>query len=143
MMRAGPFFAAAAGGLVAIGLVVPALRAEYQPKGKRDPMIPLLTGDGQRIHPPGYDEEVPTGITGLALQGIVYDPRAESYAIINGEIVREKEEVQGMKVLKIRPAEVTILAEGQEHLLRLPIPELPEEKPARESGTSKEEVSIP
>lgn len=139
MRRAGGIFCF----ILGFCLVVPSLWAAYQPKGKRDPMIPLLTAEGQRIHPPGYDEEVPTGITGLALQGIVYDPRAESYAIINGEIVREKEEVQGMKVLKIRPAEVTILAEGQEHLLRLPQVEVPEERSARESRSSDEEVSIP
>lgn len=98
--------------LVAVG-AVPAY-GEYQSHGKRDPLVPLLTEDGQRIHPPGFDEEeVTPGITHLVLQGIVFDPQAESYAVINGEIVRKDDAIGDVKVLKIEPAVVTVLADGQ------------------------------
>ena len=93
--------------------------AKYESRGKRDPLIPLLTKEGQRIFPPGYDEEVPTGVRGLSLQGIVFDGRAESYAVINDRIVREGEQIEGMKVQKVGPDFVVISAEGVDHRIDL------------------------
>lgn len=99
-------------------LTAPPVRAEYHPKGKRDPFVPLLTSDGQLIHPPGLDEgEATGGLAALALQGVLFDPGAESFAVINGRLVREQEEVEGVKVLKIAPNMVTVLADGQSHEL--------------------------
>lgn len=106
---------------VALGVALGGMPAwaEYRSKGKRDPLIPLLNSEGQRIHPPGLDEETATGLSGLILQGIVFDSKAESYAIINGEIVREEDDIEGMRVVKIAPGAVTILAEGRTHELTL------------------------
>lgn len=107
------------GGVLAMAIfwvIVQAVPAygEYQSHGKRDPLVPLLTEDGQRIHPPGFDEEPLTqGVTHLVLQGVVFDPQAESYAVINGEIVRKNDTIGDVKVLKIEPAVVTVLADGQ------------------------------
>lgn len=99
-------------------LITPAFGA-YDSKGKRDPFVPLITSEGQRIHPPGLDEEVLTGVRGLTLQGIVFDPKADSYAIINGQIIRQYEDIEGMKVLKIEPDGVTLLVGGEPHRLTL------------------------
>lgn len=89
---------------------------EYQAKGKRDPFVPLLTAEGQRLYPPGLDEEEEAeGLVKVSLQGIVFDPKAESYAIINGRIVRRHEEIDGMKVLEIKPSAVVLLIEGKPH----------------------------
>ena len=115
--------------LLAAGAVLPSAWAEYDPKGKRDPLVPLLNSEGQRIYPPGFDEETPTGLQGLTLQGIVFDPTAESYAIINGRLVREEDEIDGMKVAKIGPRTVTVLAGGQEHQLVIQELEEPESPP--------------
>ena len=100
-------------GLGSFLIAVGAIRAqgEYLPKGKRDPFVPLLTPEGQRIHPPGEEEPV-AGRAAVTLQGIVFDPQAESYAVINGRIVREQEEIDGMKILKIEPDGVTVLVDG-------------------------------
>lgn len=112
-MRAGRlvwavFFTAAA---------IPPAWAAYDPKGKRDPLIPLIDSEGRRIYPPGFDEEVPTGVQGLTLQGIVFDPGADSYAILNGRLVRKNDEVEGMQVVEIGPRAVTIQAGAQKHQL--------------------------
>ena len=80
-------------GILVAGLGAPPVWAEYRSTGKRDPFVALLTAEGQRMHPPGFDEEVAGGIEGLSLQGIVYDAHAESYAVLNGKIIREKEEI--------------------------------------------------
>ncbi len=116
------FSALLAGGLLACGAAAPA-SAEYQPKGKRDPFVPLLTSDGQRIHPPGAEEGQETGLGNLVLQGIVFDPKAESYAVISGQVVREKEELEGVKVVRIEPDSVTVLVDGQSHRLTVQEPE--------------------
>lgn len=115
--------------LLTVGLLLPRAQAEYQPKGKRDPLIPLLNSEGQRVYPPGFDEEVSTGIQGLVLQGIVFDRKADSYAILNGQLVREQGEIDGMKVLEIGPRSVTILAGGQKHQLVI-------QEPSKEEGRS-------
>ncbi len=97
-----------------IGWGLSSARGEYQAKGKRDVFVPLVTADGRRIHPPGTDEEETiSGLDGLVLQGLVFDPKAEAYALINGHIVREQEEIGGIKVLKIEPTTVKILADGK------------------------------
>ncbi len=120
-MNRRPFFLAAlVCGILMFGFAT--ARAEYQSKGKRDPFIPLLNTDGQRIKPPGLDEEVGAGVGGVTLQGIVFDPRAESFAVLNGQVIREYEDVNGIKVLKIESDMVTILVDGQTHELRVSKP---------------------
>jgi hypothetical protein len=99
--------------------VVP-VEAAYESRGKRDPFVPLLTEGGQRIVPPGLDEGEVTDLIGLELQGIVFDSRADSYAVINGQVVRESEAVGNVQVLKITPTAVTIWVDGQEKQLTVP-----------------------
>jgi hypothetical protein len=108
----------AIGYTVAIGWT-PAANAAYDPKGKRDPFVPLVTEHGQRFYPPGTDEEEASGVLKVILQGIVFEPKGESYAVINGKILREREEIEGMKVLRIESDSVTLLVEGQPHRLTL------------------------
>ena len=94
--------------------------SEYQAKGKRDPFVPLLTSEGQRIRPPGVDEEeMLIGPRGMTLQGIVFAPGGESYALINGQVVRQGDVINKVKILKIEPNAVTILVEGHSHRLTL------------------------
>lgn len=126
------FSALLAGGLLACGAAAPA-SAEYQPKGKRDPFVPLLTSDGQRIHPPGSDDGREGGLGSLVLQGILFDPKADSYAVISGQVVREKEEIEGVKVVRIEPDSVTVLVDGQSH--RLTVQELEQKDPTEEKIT--------
>jgi len=103
--------------------------AEYQPKGKRDPFIPLILPDGRRITPPGIEEE--SGVPGLGsvvLQGILFDPAGNSTAILNGQVLRENEEWEGIKLLKIEANSVTIWKNGETHQLVLEQLETKKEK---------------
>lgn len=98
--------------------------AEYQPKGKRDPLIPLILPDGRRITPPGVEEE--SGVPGLGsvvLQGILFDPAGSSAAVLNGRVLREKEEWEGIKLLKIEADSVTIWRDGETQRIILQKPE--------------------
>ena len=113
----------------------PAARAEYQSKGKRDPFIPLLNSEGQRIHPPGSEEGKSLGFGNLVLQGIMFDPKAESYAVISGQVVREQEELEGVRIVKIEPDGVTVLVEGQSHRLTVQEPQSNQEASTEEKKT--------
>ena len=101
--------------------------AAYESKGRRDPFIPLLLASGERVNPPPDQEGAgPPGLSSVALQGLVYDPSAESYVILGGQLLRENEEWEGVRILKIEPNAVTIWRDGETH--QLTVRETEEEK---------------
>ncbi|MBI4228022.1 MAG: hypothetical protein HY600_07120 [Candidatus Omnitrophica bacterium] len=108
--------------VIVVSLVAGPAAAEYQAKGRRDPMVPLLTVEGQRIHPPGVDDDAAPEATRLVLQGIVYDATGNSYAIVNDHVVHEQDTVDGMIVLRIQPMTVTMLVDGQRRELTVAPP---------------------
>ena len=102
----------------------PAAWAAYESKGKRDPFVPLLLPDGQRISPPPDTEGTGSlGLNRVALQGVVYDPSGDSYVILSGRLLRENEEWEGIRILKIEPNAVTIWRDGETHQLIVRKPE--------------------
>ena len=103
--------------------VCPAAWAEYQSKGRRDPFVPLILSDGRRINPPGVEESSDgTRLSSIILQGIVYDQAGGSYVILNGHLLRENQEMEGIKVLKIESNSVIVLSDGESHRLTLQRP---------------------
>jgi len=93
--------------------------AEYQPKGKRDPFVPFILPDGRRITPPGEEDGSASGLGGVFLQGILFDPAGNSTAILNGRVLRENEEWEGIKLLKVENNGVTIWRNGETHRMTL------------------------
>ena len=82
---------------------LPVLRADevhtlYDPHGKRDPFVPLVT----------LSSKVSSGLLGvesideITVEGIVYDPKG-SIVIVNGSVLKEGEEFGSVKVVAIRP----------------------------------------
>ncbi len=87
----------------------------YDSRGNRDPFVPLLTPDGRRIYPPGSGESGPQAESaGLTLEGIVFEPGKDSVAIINDQVVRENDEFDGIRVMKITQDAVVVLVDGEE-----------------------------
>ena len=122
--RGWGWFAWPAGFLSTVLILCPSgARGDYQSKGKRDPFVPLLTLDGQRIRPPGLDEEAAEENGGISLQGIVFDSEKDSYALINGQVVRAGDQIGSTKVLKIEPHAVTLQAEGRVFQITVRAPE--------------------
>lgn len=78
----------------------------YDSSQIRDPFIPLRISqaDGEGL-----------GQNGLTVEGIVFDPRGSSYAVIGGEIYKEGEELKGTKIVKIMPDRV-IFFQGNEEV---------------------------
>ncbi len=102
--------------------VVPCLWAKGQKQmDLRDPFVPLITSDGKRLSLP-EERSVDTGLEKLnrvTFQGIVIDDKAGSYAILNGRVVRERDEIDGMRIIRIEPNVVTILVEGKQYQIIL------------------------
>jgi len=80
----------------------------YDSTGLRNPFIPLVTNDGRLI-------KVNTGAgTGdLVLEGIIYEEKGESYAIVNTAIVRPGDVVNGWEVSRVEQNKV-IITKGSE-----------------------------
>ena len=87
----------------------------YSAKDRRDPFIPLVSKDGAYVS----DAYGIRGIKDIRLEGIVWDQVKGSVAIINGEIVREGEEVGPLKVLKIEETAVIFDLNGEKVRIEL------------------------
>jgi hypothetical protein len=79
----------------------------YNGQGKRDPFIPLIT-------PSGYLVNLETDKNAsLHLEGIMFDPKGDSIAIINGELVRAGESIGDAVCVSIEPTKITVLQNNQ------------------------------
>ena len=79
----------------------------YDDKGRRDPFIPLVTSDGRILN---LDQEKDSDIH---LEGIIYDDKGFSYAIVNQEIVRIGDWAGNYQVYRIEKNKVIFLKDGQ------------------------------
>lgn len=87
----------------------------YDSKGKRDPFVPF------------FAEEVKTyesleniqSAEDLILEGIIWDPKEGSIAVINGVILKEGDTVSNIYISNISPTEVTLTVNNIEHKLTL------------------------
>ena len=69
----------------------------YNPRGKRDPFVPLVT-TATRVSSGLVSVE---NAEELTVEGIVYDPKG-SIVVVNGTVLKEGEELGAVKVLKIK-----------------------------------------
>jgi hypothetical protein len=86
----------------------------YDAKGRRNPFVPLVTSDGRLIK-----LEAKEVTEGLALEGIIYDKTAMSYAIVNGLVVKVGDFAGGYQVLKIEQNKVIFIKDGQLYEIEL------------------------
>ncbi len=87
----------------------------YSDHGRRDPLWKLVSSEGVII---SYDQDV--SVDDLSLEGIIYDPRGQSLAIINGEVAKRNDKIGLFRILKVTRQRV-YLQKGQERFaLELP-----------------------
>jgi type II secretory pathway component PulC len=79
----------------------------YDPGKRRDPFLPIT----------GEDVSVSASSSGVRLEGIIYDPGAQSMAILNGKTYQVGEGIGDAKVLRILKDHVVIFVEGEEKTL--------------------------
>ena len=80
----------------------------YDAKGKRNPFIPLITSGGKLLK-----LDVDKSEKNLLLEGIIYDQKGISYAIVNGEVIKTGDSILGYQVLKIENNKVLFIKEGE------------------------------
>jgi|GEM_PF-1596691 len=69
----------------------------YRSGGKRDPFVPLVTTMTKSIAIVQVES-----LDNIRLEGLVYDPKKGSVAIVNGSLVREGERVGNIQLLEVR-----------------------------------------
>lgn len=79
----------------------------YKFQGKRDPFVPLISPAGYLLNLEPEDNNA------LNLEGIMYDPKGDSIAIINGELVRAGETIGDAVLTSIEPNKVTIIKDNE------------------------------
>ncbi|MBI4355350.1 MAG: general secretion pathway protein GspB [Candidatus Omnitrophica bacterium] len=87
-------------------------------EGRRDPFIALVNRDGRYIASVKGPATLGTGIEGVVLEGVLQDP-AGAMAIINGEVVRAGDMVDGFFVKTIEPDRVILKVGEKEHTILL------------------------
>lgn len=79
----------------------------YSVKNNRDPFVSLVSPDGYITNLEPQSE-----ISDINLEGIIFDPLGKSFAVINGNVVAEKEFVGKFKLVDIKKDKI-ILQNGQ------------------------------
>ena len=88
---------------------------KYYTKGRRDPFIPLVTGE---VRPSLGLESVET-IDDIKFEGIIFDPSGKSIAVLNNEIVKEGDKAYNVEVVKIYRDAITIKIYDRIHTINL------------------------
>jgi|GEM_PF-795157 len=84
----------------------------YNSKGKRDPFMPLV-GAGA-VYETKEAVEI-NSLQDVVLEGIVYDEKGGSRAIINSMILKEGDKAGAMTIEKIEPKKVTLQIGDETH----------------------------
>ncbi len=88
----------------------------YEPKGKRDPFVPLVGQEkGNRLA--GLKGVV--SINDVTLEGIAIGSSGKNIAILNGEMVKENDQFGLIQIKKISRKTVELSIEGKDHILSL------------------------
>ncbi len=103
-------------GIICSGLDLSAgEKVAYDAHGRRDPFVPLVT----------LSSKASTGLAGVesvedvAVEGLVYDPKHGSVAVVNGSVMKEGEELGNVKVLEIKADGVWFLLNGMRVFKRM------------------------
>ncbi len=95
---------------------LPGPASGYEAKGERDPFVPLI-GQGKGGRPAGL--EGVTSIQDVLLEGIAIGPLGKNVAILNGQMVKERDKFGILEVKKISKKTVGLLIDGKDHTLSL------------------------
>jgi hypothetical protein len=80
----------------------------YNENNKRDPFIPLVTADGRLLK---LDKE--DGLTGLSVEGLIYDQQGLSYALVDGRVVKVGDSLGEYQVMRIEKDKIIFVKNGE------------------------------
>lgn len=79
-------------------------------KAARDPFLPLVTEDGRLLEWEGSSSDSNNTWT---LEGIIFDPQGDSYAVINNDVVKAGDVIDDYQVSQIQPDKVILKRDDQ------------------------------
>jgi hypothetical protein len=82
----------------------------YDSLGKPDPFTPWVTSDGRLQILESREKK---GDSELSLEGIIYDKYGLSYAVVNAEVVKIGDTIDGYQILKIEEKRVIFIKDGE------------------------------
>jgi hypothetical protein len=100
----------------ALSYLVPAPVSGYESKGKRDPFVPLV---GQDKGGSSAGLEGIVSVNDVLLEGIAIGPMGKNIAILNGQMVKEKDKFGLLQINKISKKTVELSIDGKVHTLSL------------------------
>ena len=86
----------------------------YDAHSKRDPFSSLVTSSGAMV---AYDSELT--LSDLNLEGVLADPQGNSAAIINGKIVKVKDQIGSYQVETIAADHVDLIKDNEQFTIKL------------------------
>lgn len=96
--------------------VLPDPALGYEPKGKRDPFIPLI-GQDRNSRIGGLEGII--SVQDVVLEGIAIGPSGKNIAILNGQMVKEKDKFGLLQINKISKKTVELSIDGKIYTLNL------------------------
>lgn len=87
----------------------------YKSGGRKDPFVPLVTKDGKLMVTYG----VISSIDDVVLEGIIYDPKAESIVVLNGLILKENDQIGSVRVERIEEDRVILIYQNEKYTFKL------------------------
>lgn len=88
----------------------------YESKGKRDPFVPLIGQD--KVNRLGGLEGI-ISVNDVLLEGIAIGPSGKNIAILNGQMVKEKDKFGLLQIKKIAKTTVELSIDGKIYILSL------------------------
>ena len=96
--------------------VLPKPASGYESKSKRDPFVPLI-GQDKGSRSAGLEGVV--SVTDVLLEGIAIGHSGKNIAILNGQMVKEKDKFGLLQVKKISKNTVELSIDGKDYTLSL------------------------
>lgn len=100
----------------ALSCILPGSVSGYESKGKRDPFVPLIGQD--KVNRLGGLEGI-ISVNDVLLEGIAIGPSGKNIAILNGQMVKEKDKFGLLQIKKISKKTVELSIDGKIHILSL------------------------
>ena len=90
-------------------------RIAYDSKGKRDPFLPLITGEKGTV----MGLEMVETIDDVRLEGVIMDAAGSSMAVINDTLLMEGEKQYSVTLKRVENNSVVIYVHDKEHTVYL------------------------
>ena len=98
------------GMMLGTGFALSAENATYDAHGRRDPFIPLVSAGGRGAATAMGIEQFDE----IKVEGVVYDPKSGSVAVLNGAVLKEGDSLGNAKLIKIEAGGVLVSLNGLE-----------------------------